>query len=176
MIRKSKLLVLTFVMLQLPYFCLAQTQQPGTGSVIELIRADAQADRAKTIATAMNFNEKDVAIFWPIYRKYEYERSTLDDRRVGVIKGYAAKRTTLSGTEAKALAERMMDCDAALLALKKKYFKKFNEVLPALTVATFFQLEHRMDLIMDMKVESSLPPLFSSPQPSPQVDSPVPQG
>jgi hypothetical protein len=32
-------------------------------------------------------------------------------------------------------------------------------VLPALTVSEFFQLERRVDLLMDMNVESSLPPL-----------------
>ncbi|MGA8812747.1 MAG: hypothetical protein WB523_09335, partial [Candidatus Sulfotelmatobacter sp.] len=41
----------------------------------------------------------------------------------------------------------------------KKYYKRFNKVLPALTVAKFFQLERRVDLMMDMQVESSLPPL-----------------
>jgi hypothetical protein len=43
--------------------------------------------------------------------------------------------------------------------VKKKYYKKLNKVLPALTVAQFFQLERRVDLMMDMQVESSLPPL-----------------
>jgi hypothetical protein len=43
--------------------------------------------------------------------------------------------------------------------LKKRYFKKFNEVLPAFTVTKFFQLDRRIDLLMDMEVESSLPPL-----------------
>ncbi|MBZ5647709.1 MAG: hypothetical protein LAN37_10850 [Acidobacteriia bacterium] len=132
-----------------------------------------QADRAKIITAAMNFSEKDGAAFWPIYRKYEYERSTLDDRRVAVIKEYAAKHSTLTDADAKAMAERMFDCDAALAALKKKYFKKFNAVLPALTVTKFFQLEHRIDLLMDMKVESSLPPLFGPPQSNPQADPQV---
>jgi hypothetical protein len=57
------------------------------------------------------------------------------------------------------MAEQMLDCDSRLAALKMKYFKKFNKVLPALTVAKFFQLERRVDLMMDMQVESSLPPL-----------------
>jgi hypothetical protein len=43
--------------------------------------------------------------------------------------------------------------------LKKRYFKKFNKVLPAFTVTKFFQVERRIDLLMDMKVESALPPL-----------------
>jgi hypothetical protein len=57
------------------------------------------------------------------------------------------------------MAEKMLDCDSRLAGLKKKYYRKFNKVLPALTVANFFQLERRVDLMMDMQVESSLPPL-----------------
>ena len=57
------------------------------------------------------------------------------------------------------MAQRMFDYDSRIAALKKRYFKKFNKVVPALTVTKFFQLEHRIDLLMDMKVESALPPL-----------------
>jgi hypothetical protein len=57
------------------------------------------------------------------------------------------------------MAEQMLDCESRLAELKKKYYKKFNKVLPALTVAKFFQLDRRVDLLMDMNVEASLPPL-----------------
>jgi hypothetical protein len=153
--------------------CGAQTQQASIGSTIELVRADMQADRAKLVSAAMNFSEKDGAAFWPIYRKYEYERSTLDDRRAAVIKQYAVKFSTLNDADAKAMTERMLECESALITLKRKYFKRFNAVLPALTVTKFFQLEHRIDLLMDTKVESSLPPLFGAPQPVPPVDPQV---
>jgi len=159
MIRKSALLAITFVMLALSSFCRAQNQQPSMVSAIEVVRADMGADRAKIITEAMNFSDKDAAAFWPIYRKYEYERSTVDDRRVAVIKEYAEKYSTLTDADATSMAERMFDCDSRLAALKKKYFKKFNTVLPGFTVTKFFQLEHRIDLLVDMKVESSLPPL-----------------
>ncbi len=158
-IRKSALLTITFAMLALSPLCRAQNQEPRMASTIEVVRADIGADRAKIITEAMNFSDKDAAAFWPIYRKYEYERSTVDDRRVAVIKEYAEKYSTLTDADAKSMAERMFDCDSRLAALKKTYFKKFNKVLPALTVTKFFQLEHRIDLLVDMKVESSLPPL-----------------
>lgn len=173
MIRKSMLLAIMFVTLALPAVCRAQTQQANVSSTIELVRADMQADRAKIVTAAMNFSDKEAAAFWPISRKYEYERSTLDDRRAAVIKEYAAKYSTLNDTDAKAMVERMFDCESALVALKKKYLKKFNAALPALTVTRFFQLEHRIDLLMDMKVESSLPPLFGVPQPNPTADPQV---
>lgn len=164
MIRKSVMLTITFAMLVLP-LCRAQDQQPSLDSVIAVFRADMNADRATVITQAMNFSDKDAGVFWPIYRKYDYERSLLDDRRVAVIKEYAAKYAALSDADAKAMAEQMFDCESRIAELKKTYFKKFNKVLPSLTVAKFFQLEHRLDLLVDMKVESSLPPL-ARPQPT----------
>ena len=118
-----------------------------------------QADRTALITAGMNFNNKDGAAFWPIYQQYEHERSRLDDRRSAVIKEYTQKYPNLTDAEAKAMADQMLDCEYRLAALKKQYYKKFNRVLPALTVTKFFQLERRVDLMMDMQVEASLPPL-----------------
>jgi hypothetical protein len=159
MMKNSALLVVTFAMLAFCPLGRAQDQEPTIDSTIALVRANMQADRTVLITTGMNFNDKEGAAFWPIYQQYEYERSRLDDGRVAVIKQYTHKYPTLTDAEAKAMAEQMLECDSRLAALKKKYFKKFNKALPPLTVAKFFQLERRVDLMMDMRVESSLPPL-----------------
>ena len=157
MIKNSALLMVTFAMLA---FCpLGRAQEPTIDSTIALVRANMQADRTTLITAGMNFSNKEGATFWPIYQQYEYERSKVDDGRVAVIKEYTHKYPTLTDAEAKAMAEQMLECDYRLAALKKKYYKKFNKVLPALTVTKFFQLERRVDLMMDMQVESSLPPL-----------------
>jgi len=159
MIKNSALLMATFAMLAFCPLGRAQDQEPTIDSTIAVVRANMQADRTTLITAGMNFNDKDGAAFWPIYKQYEYERSRLDDDRVAVIKEYTQKYPTLTDAEAKAMVEKMLDCDSRLAELKKKYYRKFNKVLPALTVAKFFQLERRVDLMMDMQVESSLPPL-----------------
>jgi Spy/CpxP family protein refolding chaperone len=159
MIKNSALLMITFVMLTFCPLGRAQDQEPTIDSTIAVARANMKANRTTLITTGMNFNDKGGAAFWPIYQQYEYERSRVDDRRAAVIKQYAQKYPNLTDAEAKAMADQMLDCDSRLAALKKKYNKKFNRVLPALTVSRFFQLEHRVDLMMDMQVEASLPPL-----------------
>ena len=159
MIKNSALLMITFAMLAFCPFGRAQDQEPSIDSAIEVARANMRADRATIITQAMNFSDKEAAAFWPIYRQYEYERSRLDDGRVAVIKEYSQKYPSLTDAEAKAMAEQMFEYDSRLAALKKKYYKKFNKVLSALTVTKFFQLDRRVDLLMDMNVESSLPPL-----------------
>jgi hypothetical protein len=157
--RKALLLTILFAIFAFPSICRAQTQEPSIDSAIEVARANAQADRATVVNVAMKFSDKDGEAFWPIYREYEYERSRLDDRRVAVIKEYAQKYKNLTDDEAKSMAERMFDYDSRLTELKKTYYKKFNKVLPALTVTKFFQLDRRIDLLTDMQMESSLPPL-----------------
>jgi hypothetical protein len=167
LIHKFVLLAITFAMFAISAVCRAQGQEPNgdlnqnpnLDSAIEVARADMRAQKATIISEGMNFNAKDGAAFWPIYRQYENQRASLDDSRVAVIKQYAQKYPNLTDAEAKAMAERMFEYDSRLAELKKKYFKKFNKVLPALTVTTFFQLDRRIDLLADMNVESSLPPL-----------------
>lgn len=166
MFRKPIASAIIFAMLALSSLCFAQVE-PSVDSAIEKARADMRAERNAIITAAMAFNNKDAAAFWPIYRKYEYDRSTLDDRRVAVIKEYAQKYPHLTDADAKAMAEGMFDCESRLTALKRTYFKKFNVVLPAFTVTKFFQLEHRIDLVMDTKVEASLPPLAAPQQAEP---------
>jgi len=159
MIKNSAFLTVTFAILAFCPFGRAQDQELTIDSKIAVVRANMQADRTALITAGMNFSDKDGAAFWPIYRQYQYERSRLDDRRAAVIKEYTQKYPALTDADAKAMAERMFEYDSRLVALKKAYYTKFNKVLPALTVTKFFQLERRVDLMMDIQVEASLPPL-----------------
>jgi hypothetical protein len=146
-------------MLTVPSLCGAQTQKPAVDSAMGAATGNVQPDRAAIISEAMDFSTKDAAAFWPIYQQYERERSALYDRRIAVLKEYEEKYLSMSDDDAKVMAKRMFDYDSQAMELNRKYFKKFNNVLPTYTVAKFFQLEHRIDLMMDMRAEPSLPPL-----------------
>ena len=168
-IRTTVLFATAFAIVALSPLCRAQSEEasadsavngePSINSAIEVARAGSRAERAGILSTAMNFNDQEAAVFWPIYRQYEYERAALDDSRVAVIKEYTDKNASLTDAEAKSMAQRMFEYDSRLVLLKKKYFKKFNKVLPALTVTKFFQIDRRIDLLADMNLESALPPL-----------------
>ena len=157
--KNCALLIVTFAMLAFCPLGRTQDQEPNIDSVIEVARAEMRADKATVITATMNFNDKDGAAFWPIYRQYEHERSLLGDGRMAVVKEYTQKYPDLSDSEAKGMAQRMFEYDSRLAAVKKKYYKKFNKALPALTVTKFFQLDRRIDLVVDMQLEASLPPL-----------------
>jgi hypothetical protein len=173
MFRKSVLLTIIYITVTsylLGGFCAAQALQPALESTIEVLRADLRADKITVIAEAMRFSGEDAAIFWPLYNKYELELSKLEDQRARVIKEYAEKYPTLSDADAKAMAETMFDYNARVTKLKKKYFKEFNKMLRPLTVVKFFQIEHRLDLLVDLKLASELPSLVVRPDPGSETE------
>src|SRR6202000_95860 len=136
-------------------------EQPSTDSYIESLRADMHADKVAIVTKAMKFNDQDGAVFWPIYKKYAYDLSKLDDQRVQLIKEYGQEFNTLTDAQAKDMADRLFKYQSARVYLKKKYFKEFTKALPAITVVKFFQLENRLDLLVDLALASELPPLLA---------------
>ncbi len=144
--------------------CTAQSNEPSIDSYIESLRADFRADKVAIITEAMQFNDKESKAFWPVYRKYEADLTKVNDERVALIKSYADKFNTMSDADAKAMIEKSLDFESRRMDVKKKYAKEFQKAgLSPLTVAKFLQLEHRLDLLVDLKIASELPPLLAKP-------------
>ena len=145
----------------------AQSASPSTDSIIETIRADFRADKVALITEAMKLSDQDSKIFWPVYRKYDSDLMTLNDQRVALIKSYADKFRTIKEADAKAMIDQALDFEAKRTQLKKKYANEFQKAgLSAMTTAKFLQLEHRLDLLVDLKLASELPALLvQAPEP-----------
>lgn len=112
----------------------------------------------------MQFNDQESKAFWPVYRKYEADVAKINDQRVALIKSYGDKFATMTDADAKAMIDQSIDFESRRIGLKKKYAKEFQKAgLSSLTVAKFLQLEHRLDLLVDMKIASELPSLLIKP-------------
>ncbi len=150
-----------------PTFSLAQNNGPTLDSSIASLRADFKADKVDLINQVMQFNDHDSKIFWPVYRKYDAELTTINDQRIALIKSYADKFDTLTDADAKKLIQQSFDFETRRLDLKKKYAKEFEKAgLSTLTVAKFMQLEHRLDLVVDMQIAYLLPFVPAKPAPA----------
>ncbi len=142
----------------------AESSESSFDSHIESLRADLRADKIAIITEAMQFSDRESQVFWPVYRKYEADLIAINDQRVALIKSYADKFATLTDADAKTMIDQSIDFESRRTALKKKYAKEFQKAgLSSLTVAKFLQLEHRMDLLVDLKIVSELPSLLIKP-------------
>ncbi len=126
-------------------------------SYIQALRSDVRSDRMQIVTAAMRFSEAEAAVFWPVYRNYQAEVTKLNDQKLALLKDYAQNYDTLTPAKAKELADKSFALEQQKPELKRKYFKEFEKVLPANRVARFFQVDHRLDLLVDLQVASQVP-------------------
>jgi hypothetical protein len=139
----------------------AQSSEANLDSYIESLRADVRADKVAIITAAMQFNDQDSKIFWRVFRKYEADLVKVNDQRLALIKSYSDKFVTMTDADAKAIIDQSLDFESRRTDVKKAYAKEFQKAgLSSLTVAKFLQLEHRLDLLVDLKIASELPALL----------------
>ena len=129
---------------------------------IELMRQDLKTQKVAIITEAMEFTEAESNTFWPVYRKYDFELTKLGDENLSIIKDYAANYENMTNEKAKELMDRSIKYRENVLKLRKKYFKEFQKVLPAIKAARFIQVENQIGLLIDLQIASELP-LVSAP-------------
>lgn len=163
MTRRSVVICVLFVMaavMMLGAHSVAQATDAQVDKTLESVRADMRADKVAIVTEAMNLSPAEGEKFWPVYREYEAEVVKLNDSRIAMVKEYAAKFTTMTDADAKTLADKFFDWETRRTELRKKYFPKFAKATSATTAAKFFQVEHRLDLLVDLKIASEIPGLF----------------
>ncbi len=132
-------------------------QDDNLDSYIQVLRSNLRTSKVEIIAEAMQFNDSESSVFWPVYRNYEFELSKLNDQKVALLKDYAEHLDKISPAKAKELAEKSFALEQQRTDLKRKYFKEFEKVMPANRVAKFFQVDNRLDLLINLRIASMVP-------------------
>ncbi|MCP4001068.1 MAG: hypothetical protein GY727_09180 [Gammaproteobacteria bacterium] len=124
---------------------------------IEAARTIMQTERKILIMREMALTSDEAAAFWPLYDEYVVARRELGDMRIKVITDYAANYETMTNKLARSLSEDSLSYESKVLKLKKKYIKKFRKVLPDIKVLRYFQLENKLDAIIEFDLASEIP-------------------
>jgi len=134
-----------------------QTRTLNLSEYAELLRSDVRAEKVAIITEMMDFSEGDSAKFWPIYRDYDAEISKLGDERVALIEDYAKNFDTLTDQTADALATKAIDLETRRRAALAKCYDRVKKATSAKTALQFLQVEHQLQLIIDLQISASLP-------------------
>ena len=126
-------------------------------SYIELLKSDVKAEKKAIITEVMAFTDQQSEAFWPIYREFEFELDKLSDIRIANIKDFAANYDSLTDVKADQLINNSFDFLGDRLNLNEKYYNKFAEALSPTVAAKYMQLEHEIQLIIDLKISSNMP-------------------
>ena len=135
-------------------------EEQDVQGLIELMRKDVRGEKADIVAKTMELDAEEAALFWPVYKQYEAEAKVLGDERLAIITDYAENFEDLSNEKAKDLITRAVALEGKEHALKERYLKEFLAVLPARTVARFFQVDSRINTLIDLELSGQIPLVY----------------
>ena len=134
--------------------------QIGSGSVdayIQALKSDLRKSTRKIMEVNMQLTEKEAALFWPIYDRYDYDMGKLNFERSSIYDFYADNYKTLSDKQAKDIVRRFYHVERWKLSLDEKYSREMAKVLPIRTVLRFLQIERQVDRLVSLKIMSDTP-------------------
>ena len=142
----------------------AQTpaQKESTAHVIsdqdmDLLRKDLRSKRKQLIAANLKLTETEAAKFWSVYDQYIAELIAINDRKFGLIQEYAENWGKMTSEQSLLFTRNWLDTDIEIAQLRQKYVPMVAKVLEGRKTATFFQLDRRIAMMMDLQVSSQMP-------------------
>jgi hypothetical protein len=130
---------------------------PGTDQYIEMLRKDVRSLRKQIVAANLDLTDDEAVKFWPIYDQYTADLRKINDTKFALIKDYAQNYTTMTDEQAEAYVRGRAAVDESVNRLRLKYFPVFHRALSGKTAATFFQIEWRISLMIDLQLASQMP-------------------
>jgi hypothetical protein len=124
---------------------------------IRLTRSAVQAERQAIIAANLQLNETERAVFWPLYQEYRDALDAAINTRVELLNQFFASYETLTDKEAVALLQQHLAWKQEVLEIRTKHAKKMSKALSGRTVAKFFQIENKMDIIVEYEMAGEIP-------------------
>jgi len=153
------------VLMAIPLFAMAAHAEDGVKSSdifkqeITLTRAALEAQRKAVVVQGLQLSNKTAVGFWPVYNDFRAAMQKTMDKRVSVIADYADAYAgdALTDKGALKLMGRYLKSLEGQLKVKKSFVKKFKKVLSGKEVARFYQIDHRLDLLVNLQIAHGVP-------------------
>lgn len=135
----------------------ADDVRPISDEDIEMLRKDIRSQRKQLIAANMKLTDVEAEKFWPVYEQYISELVSTNNKKYALIKQFVQTGGTLTDTEAESSVDQWVDVDQSVAALRLKYVPIFRKVLSAKNEALFYQLDRRVQLMIDLQLMALIP-------------------
>ena len=127
-------------------------------TAIQQLQAGIKADRQAVVAQNLPLTEAESKAFWPVYKEYRSEVERLSDRTAKVIVAYAASYPNqMTDERATAFFNEWLAIERERVAVRDKYVPRVRAVLPAQKAARFFQIENKLDALVNLSVANEIP-------------------
>ena len=141
----------------LTVFIVSPMAQEKPADNMQLVREKIKTDKKLFIAQNMNLTESEAKVFWPVYENYQKNLAKLVDKTVKLVENYAANYQTMTEEAANELINGYLAIEGERVALMKSFLPKFRKVLPEKKVARYYQLENKIDAVVNYGLARQIP-------------------
>lgn len=123
---------------------------------IAITKQQVQTERQQIVAQNLPLTDAQATKFWPLYQEYRLAVAKLADQRIALITTPTAADTATS----KEIEDRLtqwVSIGGQYAKLQGDWIKKFEPVLGARGTLRFYQIETRLDLIIQASIASEIP-------------------
>jgi len=131
--------------------------RPISDEDIKMLRQDIRAQRRQVIAANMTLTSAEAEKFWPVYDQYISELVSMNNKKYALIKQFVSSGGVLTDAEAENSVAQWVGVDGSVAALRTKYIPIFRKVLSAKDEALFYQLDRRVQLMIDLQLMALIP-------------------
>ena len=132
-------------------------ERDALGNQITLTRAAIQTQRQAIVSEAMDLDPQQTQAFWPLYREYREAMGKVNDRTVLLLSRYLQAYPNLSDATASQLLDESLSIEEARSQIKRQSVARLRKVLPDRQVARFFQVENKLDAIVNAELAERVP-------------------
>jgi hypothetical protein len=135
----------------------ATPDQKATAQDIELMRKDIRSMRKQLVAANLKLTDTEATKFWPVYDQYIAELVKINNTKYQLLQEYFNSYGQLTDEQADSMTTRLLKLEVSVAELREKYQPIFRAAVPAKVAATFFQLDRRIAMMIDLQLGSQIP-------------------
>jgi hypothetical protein len=129
--------------------------QPAPDQYTQLLRKDERSVKKQIVAANMDFTDSEAEKFWPVYDRYARDLANVYDVKIALTEEYLQNYTTMDGDQAESYIRRRAAVEEDIMELRLKYVPEFRKVLSGRQAALFFQIEWRLDLMINLQLSQA---------------------
>ena len=126
-------------------------------ATLDTLAITLEANRKAMVMVNLKLDPAEAERFWPVYERYEAERSEVQQRQLAIVEEYVASFGSLSDEQAGKLVKGYLASERDRAELRQRYLAPFSEALPARKVLRFYQIENKIEAVLRYDLARTIP-------------------
>ncbi len=114
-------------------------------------------ERRSIVEKSMGLTTRESNAFWPVYDDYRARLEEIIDRRVQIILDFIEHPDTFTDDKSRSVLDELLELKISKVRLKRDFVEPFAASLPAKKVFKFYQIENKLDLLIQSELSSVIP-------------------